>query len=171
MQEHLPCLRSITKLHTLTINTFHPRLLIPVFNEHFSMFTNTLRNLDIRSAYAMEPQLLYVICHFPLLEDLTIMYSAEERAAHPKHRVPRITQSPPLRGRLVVAQVRSWELFKGLAAFPGGLNFRSLDLPRCELPEVIFARCGHTATSISYLWLSGDVPSESNPSVHAHTVM
>jgi len=167
MQEYLPHLRSITKLHTLTLNTIHLHLFVPVFNKHFGMFTNTLRHLDIRSAYGMEPQLLYIISQIHLLEDLTIVYSAGGSTAPHGHPVPMVTQSPPLRGKLVVAQVLFGELFDGLAAFPGGLNFSSLELRRCRHPEVIFARCGHTATSISYLWSWGDVPCESNP-LHSH---
>jgi len=164
IQENLPLLQSITKLHTLTLEIYHLHLFIPGFSEHFGMFTNTLRHLDIRTVDGMERQLLYLVCQFPLLEDLTIIYPAYEGYAHPEHPVPTITQSPPLRGKLV-AQVYSRELFETLAAFPGGLNFRSLELRWCEVPAVIFARCGHTATSISYMCPSG-VPSESNTSIH-----
>ena len=171
MREYLPYFRSITKLHTLTLSTFPLHLFVPVFNEHFGMFANTLRHLDIRSASGMEQQLLYIICQFPLLEDLTIMYSAGEHPAHHEHRLPPITQSPPLRGKLVVAQVHSKELFEGLAAFLGGLSFRSLELCRCEHPEAALSKCGHSVTSISYLWLRGDVTSEQNPSIHVYVVM
>jgi len=169
IQEHLPLLQSITKLHTLTLNIYHLHLFIPVFNEHFCMFTKTLRHLDIRSACGMEQQLLYIICQFPLLEDLTIIYPACEGTTHPENLVPTITQSPPLRGKLV-AQVHSRVLFERLAALPGGLNFRSLELRRCEVPAVIFARCGHTVTSISYL-RSRHASSESNTSIHVCIVM
>ena len=172
MEECLRHLRSITKLHTLILSTFHLHLFIPVFNEHFGMSATTLRHLDIRSANGTERQLLYIICQFPLLEDLSIAYSAGERSAHPEPLVPMITaQSPLLRGKLVVAQVRSRELFEGLAAFPGGLNFHSLELRWCEPPEVIFARCGHAATSISYSWSTGNVTGEPNLSIHVYILM
>jgi len=160
LEKYLPYLRSITKLHTLTLSTFYANPFIPVFDEHFGMFTNTLRHLDIRNAYGTERQLLYIVCQFPLLEDLTIAYPAGERTAHRGHHVPTVTQSPPLRGKLVVAQVQSRKLFEGLVAFPDGLNFRSLELHRCNHPEVIFAACGHIVTSISYLWFWGDVDSK-----------
>jgi len=168
-QEHLPLLQSITRLHTLTLDIYHLHLFIPVFNEHFGMFTNTLRHLDIQGACGMERQLLYIICQFPLLEDLTIIYLACEGATHSENLVPTITQSPPLRGKLV-AQVHSRVLFESLAALPGGLNFRSLELRWCEVPAAIFARCGHTVTSISCL-RSRHAPSESDTSIHACVVM
>lgn len=171
LEKYLPYLRSITKLHTLTLNAFHIRAFIPGFNDHFGMFTGTLRHLDIRAAYGTERQLLHLICRFPLLEDLTIAYPTGERTAHVGYHVPTITESPPLRGKLVVAQVHSRELFEGLVALPGGLNFRSLELHRCKHPEVIFARCGHTVTAISYLWLWIDVDSESDFSPQVFTVM
>jgi len=160
LEKYLPYLRSITKLHTLTLNTFHANPFIPVFDDHFGMFTNTLRHLDIRNAYGTERQLSYIVCQFPLLEDLTIAFPAGERTAHRGHHVPTITQSPPLRGKLVVAQVHSRKLFEGLAAVPDGLNFRSLELHRCKHLEVILAACGHVATSVSYLWFWGDLDSE-----------
>ena len=169
LEKYLPHLRSITKLHTLTLSTFHANPFVPVFDENFGMFTNTLRHLDIRNAHGTERQLLYIVCQFPLLEDLTIAYPAGERTAHRGHHVPAITQSPPLRGKLVVAQVHSRGLFEGLVAFPGGLNFRSLELHQCKHLGVIFAACGHIVTSISYLWLWSDVDSESNPSIQVHS--
>jgi len=171
IQKHLSRPQSITKLHTLTLNIHYLHLFIPVFNEHFGIFTNNLRHLDIRNVNGMERQLLYIICQFPLLEDLTIIHSAGECSAHPERLVPTIMESPPLRGQLVVAQVHSRDLFEGLTVLPGGLNFRSLELRRCEHPEVIFAGCGHSATSISYLWVLGDFPGESNTSVRACIVM
>ena len=164
IQEYLPQLRSITRLQSLTLETFYLSPFIPVFNEYFGSFTNTLQRLDTRDVGCAVPELLYIICQFPLLEDLAIVSPAGELSAHHEHPVPTITRSPLLRGKLVVAQVHSRELFEGLAALPGGLNFRSLELRRCEHPEVIFAKCGHTATSISYSWSRG-FPSESSPSI------
>lgn len=164
LEKYLPYLRSITKLHTLALNAFHIHPFIPAFSDYFGMFTGTLRHLDIRTVYGTEQQLSYLICQFPLLEDLTIVYPTDERAAQREYQVPTITQSPPLRGTLVVAQVHSRGLFDALVALPGGLNFRSLELHRCKHTEVIFAMCGHVVTSISYLWLLNDVDSESNPS-------
>jgi len=169
LEKYLPHLRSITKLQTLTLNTFHANPFIPVFDEHFGMFTNTLRHLDIRNAYGTERQLLYIVCQFPLLEDLTIVSPAGERASHRGRHVPTVTQSPPLRGKLVIAQVQSRKLFEGLVEFPCGLNFRSLELHRCKNLEFIFAACGRIVTSISYLWFRSDPDSELNPSILAHT--
>ena len=162
VREHLPHLRSIIKLHVLTLDNFHLPPLIPTFNEHFGMLTDTVRHLDIRSACGTELQLLYIICQFPLLEDLTIMSPAGAVKKQRFH-VPMITQSPPLRGTLVLVRTRAPELYEGLAAFPGGLNFRSLELFKCGEPLAVFAACGRTVTSISYLWLWGDVDSEPNP--------
>jgi len=168
--EHLPHLRSIIRLHGLTLDNFHLPPFIPVFNEHFGMFTDTVRRLDIRSACGTELQLSYIICQFPLLEDLTIMSPAEDATKHGIH-VPVITQSPPLRGTLVLVRTRARELYEGLAAFPSGLNFRSLELYKCGEPLAVFAACGRTVTSISYLWLWGDVDSESNTSHQVHIVI
>jgi len=165
-QEYLPHLRSITKLRTLTLNTFHLHPFVPVFNAHFGMFTHTLRHLDIRNACGSEQRLLYIVCQFPLLEDLAVISPAGEFIAGPNHPVPMVTRSPPLRGKLLVAQVHSKELFKGLVALPGGLNFRSLELHQCKYLEVIFAACGKTATSISYLWLRVGIDSEPNSSIY-----
>ena len=167
MQEYLPHLRSITKLYTLTLSTFPLHQFVPVFNEYFGTFTNTLRHLDIRIACGTELQLLYIICQFPLLEDLTIICPVET-TAEPGLHVPAIVQSPPLRGTLVLTRTRSRELFEGLAAFPGGLNCRSLELFKCGDPQAVFTACGHTAKSVSYLWIFGDVDSELDPSIHVY---
>ena len=169
LQECLPHLRSIAELHSLTLDAFHVSSFIPVLDKHFGMFTNTLRHLDIRNAYGTTRELSYIICQFPLLEDLTIVSPAGERPGHPGHKVPVITQPPPLRGKLVLVQVLSRELSHGLTAFPGGLNFSSLELSWCEHLEPIFTACGHTATSISYLW--GDIGGESNPPIQVYIAM
>jgi len=168
MQKYLPHLRSITRLHTLTLGAFHFHPFTPLFNEHFGMFANTLRHLDIRNADCGAPELLYLICQFPLLEDLTIMSSPSGIVVPTEHPVPTITQSPPLRGKLALVQVRSRELSEGLAAFPGGLSFRSLELSWCTHLETIFAACGQTVTSISYLWRGGGIDSESGPSIQPY---
>ena len=170
-QEYLPYLRSITKLHTLTLNTFHLHPFVPVFNKHFGRFTHTLRHLDIRNPCGSEWRLLYIICQFPLLDDLTVISPAGEFVSDPDCPIPTVTRSPPLRGKLLVAQVHSRELFEGLAGFPAGLNFRSLELYQCKHLEVVFAACGQTATSISYLWLRGGVDSESNSFIYVYLAM
>ena len=148
---YLPYLRSITNLHTLTLSPFLIHSFIPVFNECFRMFTNTLRHLDIRNIYGTGEQLLYVISLFPLLEDLTV-FSPTVAVGHPRDRSPAVTQSPPFRGTLFLVRVDSRELFEGLRALPGGLHFRSLYLFQCEDSQVVLDACSHTVTSISYMW-------------------
>ena len=170
MQRYIPRLRSITKLHGLTLDSFHLLPFTPVFDEHFGMFTNTLRHLDIRRVDCVEQYLLHIICQFPLLEDLTIVSPVGELNADPGRPVPTI-KSPPLRGTLVLAQTRSRDLYEGLAAFPGGLNFRSLELFKCGDPQAVFAACEHTATSISYFWLCDDVDSELNFPIRVRIAM
>jgi len=170
LQEYLPQLRSITKLHTLTLDNFHVSLFTPVFNEHFGMFTNTLRHLDIRNPYGAKRDLLYIISQFPLLENLTIV-SLLGRDPHPVHPVPTITRSPPLRGNLVLVDTPSKKLSDGLVAFPGGLNFRSLELHWCGRPQSVLEACGHTVTSISFLFSSGDIYGESNTPIQVDVVM
>ena len=164
MQEYLAYLRSITKLHTLTLDTFHLPLFTPVFNEYFGTFTNTLRHLDIRRASCEGRYLLYIICQFPLLEDLTIVAPPGQVLPYSEDPVPMITQSPPLRGELALIQGVYMGLSEGLAALPGGLNFRSLALSWCEHPRAVLAACGHTATSVSYLWRR-EHDSEPSPSI------
>ena len=157
MREYLPHLRSISKLQSLTLETFYLSPFIPVFHEYFGSFTNTLQRLDIRDTGCAVPELLYIICQFPLLEDLAIVFPAIALTAHPEHQVPTITRSPPLRGKLAIARVHSRELSEGLAALPGGLNFRSLELTLCGRLETVFNACSHTVTSVSYLWRWGDI--------------
>ena len=166
VKEYLPHLRSITELRTLTLDAFHLHPFVPVFDEHFGMFANTLQHLDMRNAHCTEQELLYIISRFPLLENLTIMYPASGIVARPNHPVPTITQSrPPLRGKLVLAHVVSKTLLNTLAGFPGGLSFHSLELSWCGDPGAIVAACSHTVRSISYLWLPQDNDSESNSSI------
>jgi len=152
LKEYLPHLWSITRLHTLTLNSFIFPPFIPVFNEYFGMFTDTLRHLDIQESYCTNRELLYIISQFPLLEDLTIVSPVSGDAAPPGDAIPTITQLPPLRGKLALVRAVSREFFSTFAEFPGGLNFRSLELFRCGDPGVIVAACSNTATSISYLW-------------------
>ena len=151
LQGYLPQLRSITKLDSLTLEIFYITSFIPVFDEYFGIFANTLRRLDIRRADGTAQAILYIVSKFPLLEDLTIISSGGGFTPP----VPAIAPSPPFRGKLVLANARSRELSEGLAAFPGGLNFRSLELAKCERPQAVLVACGHTATSISYLWPRG----------------
>ena len=170
MQMYLPYLRSITNLHTLTLSPFSIHSFIPVFNECFGMFTNTLRHLDIRNAYGTDEQLLYVISRFPLLEDLTVV-SPTVAVVHPRDRSPAITQSPPFRGTLVLVRVDSRELLEGLRALHGGLQFRSLDLFRCENSQIVLDACSHTVTSISYMWWVQNNNCKSVPCVHMFITM
>jgi len=149
LQEYLPQLRSITRLHSLTLDKFDLPPFIPVFNEHFGMFADTLRHLDIRRPHGTERDLLYVISQFNLLEDLTFVSPPDRPIVRPGHHVPAITQSPPLRGKLVLVQAISTELLEGLATLPGGLNFHSLELSSCVYPQAVLTACGHTVTSIS----------------------
>ena len=171
LQEYLPHLQSIIKLHTLTLVMFHVSPFIPVFDEYFGMFANTLHHLDVRRIHVTARELSYIICQFPLLEDLTIVYPAGQSTAQPGDQVPMITQSPPLRGKLILVQADSRELTEGLAAFPRGLNFRSLQLYWSNHLEPIVAACGHTATSVSYLWPRGDAYGEPKPLLQVRTVM
>jgi len=168
LQEYLPYLRSIIKLRTLTLDTFHISPFIPVFNEHFGMFANTLRHLDIQRAHATAQELSYIICQFPLLEDLTIAYPGGQDDAHARDEIPVITQSPPLRGKLALIEAGSMELSEGLAAFPGGLKFRSLESSWPHHLRPIFAACSHTATSVSYLWPRGVIYGEQSPYLDAY---
>jgi len=80
-------------------------------------------------------------------------------------------QSPLLQGKLLVVQVHSRELFEGLVALPGGLNFHSLELHQCKYLEVIFAVCGQTTALILYLWLHGGVNSEPNSSIYVYIMI
>ena len=170
LQEHLPRFRSITKLDGLTLDAFHLPLFAPVFDEYFGMFANTLRYLCIRRAHGGERAILYIVSKFPLLEDLTIISPADQHITHPVHPVPTITQSPPLRGKLVLVNTRSRVLPEGLAAFPGGLYFRSLELSWCKHPQAVLTACGRTAVSISYLWRTEYDNSESSP-IQVHIAM
>jgi len=162
LREYLPHLRSITKLHALTLDSFDLPQFIPVFNEYFGTFTNTLRHLGIRDPDDAKRDLLYIISQFLLLEDLTIVSLPSYPISHLWHPVPTITQSPPLRGKLTLVDALSRTLFDGLAAFPSGLSFRSLELHWCGRPQSVLAACGHTVTSISFLSSPGDADGESN---------
>jgi len=170
LQEYLPQLRSITRLHSLTLDKFDLSPFIPVFDEHFGMFTDTVRHLNIRRSYGAERDLLYIISQFNMLEDLTLVSPPDRLIVRPEHHIPTITQSPPLRGKLVLAGAPSRELPKGLAALPGGLNFRSLELSCCTYPQDVLTACGRTATSISYLWERTRGDSEPHPFIQ-HVVV
>ena len=157
MKKYLPHLQSITDLHTLTLRPFRVRSFMPVFNECFGMFTNTLRHLDIRNAYGTDRQLLYIISQFLLLEDLTIV-APTAAVVFPEDPFPVNTRLPPLRGTLVLMQTDSRGLPGGFAALPGGPNCRSLELFLCIDSQVVLDACSHSVTSVSYLWgvWSGD---------------
>ena len=171
IQEYLPHLQSITGLHTLTLVKFRIPPFIPAFNEYFGMFTNTLRHLDMRDADGAERALLYIVSQFPLLEDLAITSPTGRIVPPLGHDIPRITQSPLLRGKLVLVKAYSKELPYGLAAFPNGLNFRSLELSWCEGLQALVAACGHTMASISYFLQFVNDNSESSPSIQVHITM
>ena len=171
MQECLPLLRSITKLHTLTLDGFHLHPFVQIINKPFDMFTDTLRHLDIRNPYGTERELLHIICQFPLLEDLTIVSSASGINPRLGYTTPSITQSPPLRGKLVLVRANSRELLQGLAGLPGGLNFRSMVLSRCGGDVgVVIAAARRNLRSISYLWPPTGIYCESSFAVRVHIV-
>jgi len=169
MQKYHPHLRSIPNLHTLTPISFLLYQFIPVFDECFGVFAGTLRHLDIRNAYGTDRQLFYIISQFPLLEDLTIVCSTTTITL-PWCPVPAITQSPPLRGTLVLVRANSGELFDGLATLPGGLNCHSLEFLLCKDSQAILDACSHCVTSVSYLW-EGACDGVSNSCIRAHTAM
>ena len=101
-----------------------------------------------------------------MLEDLAIMSPPSGIVAPVGYPVlATIKQSPPLRGKLALVQAHSREFSEGLAALPGGLNFRSLELSWCNHLKAILMACGHTVTSISYLFRGHRVDSESSPSI------
>ena len=162
IQEYLRHLRSITKLQSLTLVKFH--IITPAFNEYFGIFANTIRHLNVRYPGGGYLALLYIISQFPHLENLTIISPVDQLFPHTDDSIPMITQSPPLRGKLVLTMARSGsrELSGGLATFPGGLNFRSLELSLCEHSQTLLAACSHTATSISFLLQKGEDHSESS---------
>jgi len=163
LQEYLPQLRSIAKLDGLTLDNLYLPHSIPAPNEISGRFVDTLRHLDIRNAFGTEQQLLYLVCWFPRLEDLTIV-SPNTQPRTPIQ-MPTITQSPPLQGKLVLVDALS----KDLAALPGGVNFRSLELAWCD-PQPVLAACGHTAASVSYLW-KPKRSRESNPPIQVWIAM
>ena len=171
LQKYLPCLRSITGLRCLTLETFYLPSFTPVFNEHFGMFANTLQVLDIRDTECPTQELLYIICQFPLLEDLSIVSPASANTAHPGHPVPTITQSPPLRGKLLVSGVYSREFFEGLATLPGGPKFCLLLFSRCQNKEPVVEACSGTARLVSYLWKLNYFDGEPNPSIRVRIGM
>jgi len=167
IQHYLPHLRSITKLHTLTLVRFHLTPFIAVFDEHFGVFTSTLRHLEIQYPRGTEWELLYIVSRFSLLEDLTIASLPDQIFSYLRRPIPipKITQSPPLGGNLALARGCLTELPDGLAAFPGGLNFRSLELSGCKRPQALLAACGRTATSVSYFFGSDADDRESSSSI------
>ena len=151
LKAYLSHLRSIARLHTLTLKSFYFHPFIPVFNEYFGMFANTLRHLDIQISFCTDRELLYIICQFPLLEDLTVVSPVSGAAARPGDPTPIIMQLPPLRGKLVLVQTISRQFLHILTGFPGGLNFRSLELFRCGDPGLVVAACSNNVTST--LWI------------------
>ena len=171
MQNHLPHLRAITNLHSLTLVPFRVRSFIPVLNECFGMFGNTLRHLDVRNAYGTEQQLLYIVSQFSQLEDLTII-SPSTSVMYAGDPVPAIKRSPPLRGSLVLVQANSMELSYRFAGLPGGLNCSSLELVMCKGSQIVLDACGHSVMSMSYLWfVQSNNDGESNPRTGTHIVM
>ena len=160
VQKHLPHFRSITRLRRLTLDRVSVPPFFPVFEECFGMFVNTLRQLDVRDLFETVPDLLYFICQFSLLEDLTII-SPSHPGPQPGSAVPAITHSPPFRGKLVLSNTWSSSILGALVALPGGLNFHSLELHRCE-PSQVLAACSHAVTSVSYSWYLRDFHYESS---------
>ena len=154
-------------------HSHHPSRLAPVHpgfrcHEYFGIFANTLRHFDVRNAHDTTAQrLLYIVCQFPLLEDLSIV-SPDEAVVHPGYPVSTITRSPPFRGKLLLAQMYPGALSEGLATLPGGLHFRSLELIWCRCPgiQAVLTASSGTVASVSYLWPVRDSGySESNPSI------
>ena len=149
--KYLPHLRSMNNLLSLTLVPFHTPPTIPIFSEYYDIFANPIQHPDTRNAPVTDQQLLYIVSHFPMLEDLTIV-SPTMSVARPERPFPAIKQSPPLRGTLVLVEAHSRRSPDGLVALPGGLNCRSLELHRCKDPQAVLDACGHSVTSVSCSW-------------------
>jgi hypothetical protein len=152
LQPSTPYFRSIDKLQTLAIDHLDLRILMPVFNDCFGMFTHSLRGLDIKHVWDTENHLLCFISQFPLLDDLSIRSCyALYLYASSSFSVPQT--SPPLRGHLHLSLIMdSQGLCAALARLPGGLKFTSLELKGCGKPTAILTACRSTLRSVSYTW-------------------
>ena len=125
-------LRALETVHTLTIKGLDLHQILPIFDRCFSQFVPTLRSLTLETACCENThQLMEFVCRFPHLDDLELVNpcgpdrSRELAAAPPGSKGPRLQQTSPFGGHLVLKG--SPFLVQCLLDLPGGIRFRSIE--------------------------------------------
>lgn len=127
---HLHHLRSLDRIHTLSIEHFYAFVCqANEFKTPFANFYPTLTSLTLRHSLGHSSLLLQFAFQFPNLENLCIEWHEEQFGLYPA--TPAFPhQSPPLCGHLRLIgsdAVVEW-LMDHAHEFPSGINFRSVEL-------------------------------------------
>ena len=132
LEPHLQHFRSLDRVHTLVIHSYHAPLWHNIHDTYFTQFYSTMTTLTLHHPVGHYRSLLLFALQFPNLENITF-----ERLQHsiwmlPGMLVPPVvTGYPPLRGHLrySVVDASQPEWTKEFAfGPPGGINFRSIEL-------------------------------------------
>lgn len=136
LEPHLEHLRSLDRIHTLTIYSFDIIVWRDAYSPYFTQFHSTLTTLALHSPTGHYRYVLQFALQFPNLDNLTLENLRSETWVWPGISVPpTVSQSPPLRGHFRCADLNPmnpvWprEFAFGL---PNGINFRSVEFLQVE---------------------------------------
>ena len=128
------------------------------FGIYFANFVPTLRSLRLDAPTGDARDILYFVCRFPHLDDLSFKieqtpHSWETWKPEP---LPVVKSVPPFRGRLKLDGISGSRgcLMQQLSSLPGKRRFRSIDFQRCspEALQPIIDACSDTLESVSATW-------------------
>ena len=127
----------------------------------FHRLAASLKALNVTFTLLPRTQIFYLICSFPLLEDLTLSgddIAVEDESGEPPAAVP--STSLALTGTLDLSLgVSIGRILRQLLCLPSGLHFRKLDMSRCRAQDMhrvveMVAACSGT---LEYLKISCQV--------------
>jgi hypothetical protein len=140
---------ALTNVHTLSSQYLDISFFMPDIERYFGHFLPTLRSIALFQPRCTPQQLSHFFSLFPNLDDINICFFSAEVTAPDAGLVPFST--PRLRGRLVVHQFDSVEVWTCLVASSGGLRFRNVDLYRVRgCAPVLFEACAKTLETLRF---------------------
>ena len=171
LEPHLQHLRSLDKIHTLTIRLYTAPLWCGVSNTVLTQFYPTLTTLVLHFPIGHHRHVLQFALQFLNLENLTLKYLSDKSRVATEDPVPPIvTRLPSLRGHLRCAGLRPQEspVWPMDLAFdlPSGTNFRSIEFQnvRWERGQQILDGCAGSLEEFTVrIRTCGDGESESLP--------
>jgi hypothetical protein len=141
---------AFTNVHALRFQYLEIHHFIPGIERHFAHFSPTLRSIALLEPTCTPRQLSYFLSLFPNLDNISIWKNPTHA---PNTTIPDTDlvpfSMPRLRGRLMLRESDSVEIWTSLIASCGGLRFRYMDLYMVGgCAPVLFEACAETLETL-----------------------